>query len=108
MIYFSQNATLSYRLLLKVKAAKAKINGNVWTRPKWMRQKTFSCLRNNYFELEEKEQIADFFSLKNHRVVNQIFAKYGCALFAAEAWGMQFLKKRYSMSFSSNTIKASQ
>lgn len=91
MVYFTQNATLSYRLRLKKKAAKAKINDDAWTKPKWMRQKTFSRLRNNYFELDEKEQIADFFSLRNHRAVEKLFAKYGSALIAAESWGMQHL-----------------
>lgn len=86
MVYFTQNATLSYRLRLKKKAAEKKINGDAWKRPKWMRQKTFARLRKLYFELDEKERIADFFSLRNYRMVNKIFAKYGCALFAAEAW----------------------
>lgn len=89
MRYSSQNETLSFRLHRKRKKIGAKINHNEWEKPKWMRQKTFSKLRKEYFELDEKEQIADFFSLKNNQSVNEIFEKYGCALIAAEVWGME-------------------
>lgn len=73
---------------LKKKEAKSKINDDVWTKPKWMRQKTFKLLQDNYFDLEEKEQITEFFSLRNHQAVEKIFAKYGFVLFAAAAWEM--------------------
>lgn len=89
MGYWSQNYTLSYRLLLKSRKAKSKINNDEWTKPKWMRQKTFKRLRSDYFDLDEKEQIASFYSLRNNQQVDKLFAKYGCAIAAADAWGMQ-------------------
>lgn len=90
MVYFTQNATLSYRLRLKAKAVKSKISDDVWTKPKCMRKKTFAKLRGQYFDLDEKKKIADFFSLRNIRAVDGLFAKYGCAIGACEAWEMQY------------------
>ena len=52
-----------------------------------MRKKTFEQLRAKVSELDEKRQIADFFSLRNHRSVNKIFDKYGSAIGAAEILG---------------------
>lgn len=89
MGYQSQNATCSYRLLTKQRAVGQKINNDEWTKPKWMRSKTFARLRNEYFDLNEKEQIAGFFSLRNNRAVDKIFDEYGSAIIAAEVWEMQ-------------------
>lgn len=87
MVYSSQNATFSYRLYRKLKSAKNKLNNDEWTKPKWMRKKTFEKLRAKVSELDEKQQIADFFSLRNHRSVNNIFDRYGSAIAAAEILG---------------------
>ena len=85
MVYSSQNATFSYRLYRKLKSAKNKLNNDEWTKPKWMRKKTFEQLRKKVSELDEKREIANFFSLQNHRSVNRIYNEYGCAISAAEA-----------------------
>jgi hypothetical protein len=90
MVYSSQNTTFSYRLYRKLKSAKNKLNNDEWTKPKWMRKKTFEKLRANVSELDEKQQIADFFSLRNHRSVNRIYDEYGCAITAAEMLGGYF------------------
>lgn len=87
MVYSSQNATFSYRLYRKLKSAKNKLNNDEWTKPKWIRKKTFEQLRANVSELDEKQQIADFLSLRNHRSANKIFDKYGSAIAAAEMLG---------------------
>lgn len=87
LVYLSQNATFSYRLYKKMKAVKEKLNSNEWSKPKWMREKTYKQLRSNLFALDEKQQIADFFSLRNYQSVNKIFNKYGCAIIAAEILG---------------------
>lgn len=89
MVYFSQNATFSYRLYLKMKSVKNKLNDDEWTKPKWMRKKTFERLRSSFFDLDEKQQIADFFSLRNYQSVNKVFDEYGCAIIAAEVLGGQ-------------------
>jgi hypothetical protein len=90
MSYWSQNATLSSRLYKKYGHIRDMINNDPWHKPKWMRKKTFSRLRSEYFDLDEKEQIADFFSLRNNRDVDRIFNRYGSALVAAEAWEMHY------------------
>ncbi len=87
MVYSSQNATFSYRLYKKLKSAKNKLNNDEWTKPKWMRKKTFEQLKAKISELEEKREIAIFFSLRNHRSANKIFDKYGSAIGAAEILG---------------------
>lgn len=87
MVYSSQNATFSYRLYRQLKSAKNKLNNDEWTKPKWMRQKTFERLRAEASELDEKQQIADFFSLRNYRSVNRIYNEYGSAITAAEILG---------------------
>ena len=87
MVYSSQNTTFSYRLYRKLKSAKNKLNNDEWTKPKWMRTKTFEQLRASVAELDEKQQIADFFSLRNHRSVNRIYDEYGSAINAAEMLG---------------------
>ena len=87
MVYSSQNATFSYRLYKKLKSAKNKLNNDEWTKPKWMRKKTFEQLQAKIFELDEKREIALFFSLRNHRSVNKIFDKYESAIEAAEILG---------------------
>lgn len=56
-----------------------------------MRQKTFAKLRSEYFDLDAKELIADFYSLRTNLSVDKLFGKYGCAISAAEALEMQFL-----------------
>jgi hypothetical protein len=38
-------------------------------------------------ELDEKREIAHFFSLRNHRSVNEIYDEYGSAITAAEMLG---------------------
>ncbi len=92
MIYRSQNATLSTRLFLKRRKIGRWINNDEWNKPKWMRQKTFAKLREKYFDLDEQGQIADFFSLRNIQTVDKIYAKYGCALIAAELLGSQLYR----------------
>jgi hypothetical protein len=92
MSYWSQNATASSRLYKKYGRVRDKINDDPWHRPKWMRKKTFTRLRNEYFELDEKEQIADFFSLRNNRETDRLFNRYGSALVAAEAWEMHYFE----------------
>ena len=87
MVYSSQNATFSYRLYKKLRLAKNKLHNDEWTKPKWMREKTFEQLRAKISELDEKREIAYFFSLRNHRSVNKIFDKYGSAIGAAEILG---------------------
>jgi hypothetical protein len=88
MVYLSQNTTFRYRLYVKLKSAKNKLNNDEWTKPKWMRKKTFERLQKNVFELDEKQQIVDFFRLRNYRSVNTIFDEYGCAINAAEILGI--------------------
>ena len=87
MVYSSQNATFAYRLYRKLTSAKNNLNNDEWTKPKWMRKKTFERLRAEISELHEKREIAIFFSLRNHRSVNKIFDKYGSAIEAAEVLG---------------------
>lgn len=87
MVYSSQNATFSYRLYRKLQSSKNKLNNDEWMKPKWMRKKTFEQLRAKVSELDEKREIANFFSLRNHRSVNKIFDKYGSAIGAAEMLG---------------------
>lgn len=91
MCYHSQNQTLSHRFIDKLKNSGKKINNNEWVRPKWMRKKTFSRLRREYLDLDEKWQIADFFSLRNNRSANEILSKYGSAMTAAEVLGAEML-----------------
>lgn len=88
MHYPSQNQPLYYRMILKTEQAHKKINSDEWTKPKWMRQKIFLQLRTEYHNLDEKQQIADFFRCKNLRQVENIFKKYGSAIEAAERWAM--------------------
>jgi hypothetical protein len=87
MVYSSQNATFSYRLYRKLKSVKSKLDNDECTKPKWMRKKTFEELRAKVSELDEKREIAHFFSLRNHRSVNKIFDKYGSVIGAAEILG---------------------
>jgi hypothetical protein len=87
IVYSSQNATFSYRLYRQLKSAKNKLSNDEWTKPKWMREKTFEQLRAKIFELDEKREIANFFSLRNHRSVNKILDKHGSAIGAAEILG---------------------
>lgn len=90
MCYQSQNKKLSTRLYWKYYDVKQKINNDPFKKPKWMRKKTFTRLRKEYFDLDEKEQIARMFSLRNNGEVDRIFNRYGCALSAAEAWEMHY------------------
>lgn len=89
LAYPSQNQTKFVRLLLKESDIGKKINKGE-SKPKWMRWKTFERLRKEYMDLDEKGQIADFFSLRNNRQVNKVFEEYGCAIFAAEAFAMKY------------------
>lgn len=88
MGYETQNCTFARRVCLKMKKTRAKLNSNEWKRPNWMRKKTFERLRNEYFDLDEKERIADFFSLRNSTQAERLLKKYGSALAAAEMWEM--------------------
>jgi hypothetical protein len=87
--YQTKNETLSKRFARKWREAKKKINDDPWNKPKWMRKKTFERLRKEYFDLDEKEQIAEFFSLRNTKIADRILDKYGSALIAAETWEME-------------------
>jgi hypothetical protein len=84
MGYRTQNYTLSFRMILKRKKVGAQINNNEWEKPKWMRQRTFQKLRSEYLDLDEKEQIANFFSFRNNRQVNQVFDDCPLAVIAIE------------------------
>jgi len=94
MCYWSQYHTLFYRLLLKRKIVGDKIINDEWTKPKWMRQRTFKRLRSEYFDLDEKIEIAHFFSLRSIRQVDKLFEIHGCAISAAEAWGAEYLQNQ--------------
>jgi len=62
MVYSSQNATFAYRLYRKLKLVKNKLHNDEWTKPKWMRKKTFEQLRAKIFEsseVDEKRQLLD-------------------------------------------------
>lgn len=89
MCYISQNNNLSYRLRIKRDKIAEKINGNAYEKPKWMRKRTFSDLRIEFLELEEKVRMADFFSLRNHRSVNKAFSDCPSALLSIEFFGIQ-------------------
>lgn len=86
--YHSKNVSFSTRLLLKFLEIKKKINGDEYTKPKWMRWKTFEKLKEQYFELDEKSQIADIYALRNNKSVDILFDQYGCAFAAADALEM--------------------
>ena len=43
-----------------------------------------------YFDLDEKQQLADFFGYRNMTAVNQKFEECPCAVIAAEEFGMQY------------------
>lgn len=75
-----------------MKEARKKLSNDEWTKPKWMRKKTFERLRNEYFALDEKCDIAHMFSLRNNRIVDKIYERYGSALTAAECWEMHYFK----------------
>lgn len=93
--YATQNYTLSFRLYLQMKATKEKLIDGEWIKPKRMRKKTFKRLREEYFALDEKSEIANFFSLRNKRIVDKIYARYGSVLTAAECWEMHYFKMNY-------------
>lgn len=93
--YATQNCTLSFRLYLQMKVAKEKLTDGEWIKPKWMRKNTFARLREKYFALDEKSEIANIFSLRNKRIVDKIYARYGSALTAAECWEMHYVKMDY-------------
>lgn len=90
MGYWSQNYTLSYRLLIKRRKVGAKINNDEWTKPEGMRKKTFKRLRRQYRDLDEMTEIADMFSCKNKHDVRKILDKYSMAIFAAEVLGLDY------------------
>lgn len=90
MTYYTRHTTLSRRLILKREKISKRINDDTWNKPKWMRQKTFARVRSEYFDLDEKELIADFYSLRTNYAVDKLFAKYGCAIAAAEALETKF------------------
>lgn len=87
MTYYSRHTTLFTRLLVKREKIGKAIHNDEWTKPKWMRKKTFAKLRELYVDLDEKVEIANFYNLRSNRAVDKLFAKYGCAMAAAEAWG---------------------
>lgn len=88
LTYQSQNDTLSKRLTKKFLTYEKILNNDPFTRPKWMREKTFQNVRSQYFDLDEKSQIAEFFSLRNNRTVTKIFDGCGLAVIAADLWEM--------------------
>lgn len=93
LAYPSQNQSKSTRLLLKWIAVKKKLNDDPQQKPKWMRKKTFTTLRKDCSDLEEKQQIADFFALRNSRSVDHAFHKYGMAIFAGDHWEEEVTKR---------------
>lgn len=88
MGYETQNDTFARRVRLKMKRVHEKLNLNEWEKPKWMRKKTFERLRNEYFYLDEKEQLAHFFSLRKNSQAERLLKAHGSALAAAEMWEM--------------------
>jgi hypothetical protein len=76
LAYPSQNETLHLRLLTKKYKAKEKLNKDEWTKPKWMRQKTFDRLRKEFFSLSEMSDFADMFSLRTNRQAKALSKKY--------------------------------
>lgn len=86
--YHSKNVTFSTRLLLKFFKVEKKINSDRYTKPKWMRWKTFEKLKEQHLELDEKSQIADIYALRNNKSVDILFDQYGCAFAAADALEM--------------------
>lgn len=80
MVYPSQNETLTYRLYKKEKKLKAQLNNDVWTKPKWMRRKTYNHLREQCFEIENLCELAHLLSLRTIHSAKQYERKYGDAL----------------------------
>lgn len=66
MGYASQNQTLYERVLLKKDKVGQKINNNEWKKPKWMRKKTFTKLREQYQKLDAMIDLANLFSLRTN------------------------------------------
>jgi hypothetical protein len=89
LTYWSQNVSLSKRLYQKMKKVGERIKGDRWNKPKWMRQKTFARLRSDHFDLDEKEQLADFFALRTHAQVNMAFEDCPLAIIAIERFCME-------------------
>lgn len=79
MVYPSQNETLHVRLLQQEDKAKTKLNNDEWTKPKWMRQKTFERFRGECFDLERMADLANFLSLRSKKTVRQAMEMYGGA-----------------------------
>lgn len=81
LIYPSQNETLSFRLYKKSKKIKSMLDGQEWTKPKWMRWKTYDGLRTEYLTLEDLREISDMLSLRNIYSAKTVLKKYGGAIF---------------------------
>lgn len=96
MCYPSQNQTLAQRLRLKYLAVDEKLNKAPWVKPKWMRQKTYKRLKSEHYDLDEKEQIAEFYSARTVKQANFLFKKYGCALIAGEYYMMNYFPGMFS------------
>lgn len=79
MAYPSQNQTLFVRLLFKSKMIKDRLNNDEWSKPKWMRWKTFERLRNEYFQLEDMNDLANLLSLRSKKTTQLAMEKYGDA-----------------------------
>ena len=77
LCYRSQNRTLSDRLYSKEKEIEKRLEEGLWTRPKWMREKTIEKLRKEFFLTEEREQIANFFSFRSIKKVDWFIEEHG-------------------------------
>ena len=82
--YLSQNQTLYSRLLFKEKRINEKLEDGKWTKPKWMRRKTFERLRGLAFDLENMMDFAEMFSLKNNYAAKALLDRYGDACVVPE------------------------
>lgn len=58
---------------------KDRLNNDEWSKPKWMRWKTFERLRNEYFQLEDMNDLANLLSLRSKKTTQSAMEKYGYA-----------------------------
>lgn len=94
MAYPTQNTTLEMRLHWKQSKLEKKI-GRGWDKPKWMRWPTFRRLRGERFDLEEKQDIAGFFALRNMQELNRKYEECPCAIIAIETALLKALGSKY-------------
>jgi len=86
LCYRSQNRTLSDRLYEKENKIEKKLNNDLFTRPKWMREKTFERLRQDFYLTEERQQLAGFFSMRTIKGVDWVLEERGGIWGATARW----------------------